>query len=113
MKLLSFSSLLVFLFTMIACQKPSNTEDDIKTAQATVYWTGEIAADGCGFEVEIDGKNYLPEQEDAIPAAYKESESTMVTISYVPLQEPIDRRCGMIPQPRIMDAIRIISIETI
>lgn len=78
---------------------------------ATLHWTGEIAADGCGFEVEIDGKRYLPANEEAIPEQFKQQESTQVQLEFEPLPEPIDRRCGMLPQPRIMDAIRVISVS--
>ncbi|MFD2515841.1 hypothetical protein ACFSRY_18360 [Pontibacter locisalis] len=99
--------------TMLSCQNNSPQDETRLTTEATLLWTGEIAADGCGFEVVIDGKNYLPENEDAIPAKYKERDSTQVQLSYIPLKEPIDRRCGMIPQPRVMDAIRVVSVEEI
>ncbi len=80
---------------------------------ATLHWTGEIAADGCGFEVEIDGERYLPENEEAIPASFKERDSSRVQLSYVPLPEPIDRRCGMLPQPRVMPAVRVLAVEAL
>lgn len=99
------------LFT--ACQSVEQQESGQPSTTATLHWTGEIAADGCGFEVEIDGKRYLPENEDAIPAKYKERESTQVQLEYESLAEPIDRRCGMLPQPRVMDAIRVISVTEV
>ena len=92
-----------------ACQTKTGRASE--PVQATLLWTGEIAADGCGFEVMIDGRKYLPANEDAIDASFKNSDSTEVRLEYVRLQEQIDRRCGMLPQPRIMDAIRIVSIE--
>lgn len=104
--LLPLAPLLLFA----ACQSAATNEAGHDTATATLLWTGEVAADGCGFELVIDGKKYLPENEDAIDAAYKEQDSTQVRLEYVQLPEPIDRRCGMLPQPRVMDAIHIVSI---
>jgi hypothetical protein len=82
-----------------------------ETAQATLLWTGEVAADGCGFEVVMDGRKYIPENEAAIDDSFKQRESTQVQLEFVRLPEPIDRRCGMLPQPRILDAIQVISIK--
>ncbi|GHA56451.1 hypothetical protein [Pontibacter akesuensis] len=95
------------------CQSVEQQENSAQSTTATLHWTGEIAADGCGFEVEIDGKRYLPENEDAIPAKFKERESAQVQLEYEPLAEPIDRRCGMLPQPRVMDAIRVIAVNEV
>lgn len=103
--------LCLFLTFFASCQTNSSLmENTTETATATLVWTGEVAADGCGFEIVIDGKKYLPENEDAIDEAYKDSDSTQVQLEFVRLPEPIDRRCGMLPQPRIMDAIRLVSI---
>ncbi|MHA6248164.1 hypothetical protein ACXYMU_09530 [Pontibacter sp. CAU 1760] len=106
-----FSCCSLFFLLLLGCQQRNENEFPTKTTTATLLWTGEIAADGCGFEVLIDGKKYLPENEEAIAAMYKESPNTTVQLTYAPLHEPIDRRCGMLPQPRVMEAIRIISIE--
>ncbi|MDX5421363.1 MAG: hypothetical protein LPK14_03855 [Hymenobacteraceae bacterium] len=111
MKTLLTYSLLAFLFFTVACQRSATQKRDAVTTTATLLWTGEIAADGCGFEMIIDGKKYLPENEDNIPAQFKESESSQIRLTYIPLQEPIDRQCGMLPKPRILDGIRIVSIE--
>lgn len=93
---------------MGSCQMQAGNENE--TATATLLYTGEVAADGCGFEVVIDGKKYLPANEDAIDGTYKSSDSTKVQLEFERLQEQIDRRCGMLPQPRVMDAVRVISI---
>jgi hypothetical protein len=92
-----------------ACQ--TGAVQDNETAQATLLWTGEIAADGCGFEVVMDGRKYIPENEAAIADSFKQSGSNQVQIEFVRLPEPIDRRCGMLPQPRVMHAIQVISIK--
>ncbi|MDX5436587.1 MAG: hypothetical protein LPK03_05295 [Pontibacter sp.] len=98
---------------MTACQTPSESENGAITTEATLLWSGEIAADGCGFEIEIDGKKYLPENEEAIPAQFKDAESSEVKLTYLPLENQIDRRCGMIPQPRVMDAVKVISVTAL
>lgn len=104
------------LLALISCQGGNTYETDtdmsMKTT-ATLHWTGEIAADGCGFEVEIDGKRYLPENESSIPDKFKGQSSSKVQLQYNPLQEPIDRRCGMLPQPRVMPAIHVLSVEAL
>lgn len=109
MKIRTLAAMLILGLTASACQQQASQTTTSTTA--TLVWTGEIAADGCGFEVLIDGKSYLPENEEAIPAKFKESDSTEVSIAYEMLPEPIDRRCGMIPEPRVKDAIRILSVE--
>ncbi len=114
MKLASaLTGLLFTALTFTACQNTSQSETEKLTSEATLLWTGEIAADGCGFEIEMDGKKYIAENEDAIPASFKESESSEVKLTYLPVKEQIDRRCGMIPQPRLMDAVRVISVSAL
>ena len=107
---------LAFLFLLASCQNATQQDELAELNQrttATLFWTGEIAADGCGFEVEINGKRYLPENEDAIPEAFKQQDSSRVQLTYASLADPIDRRCGMLPQPRVMPAIRILSVEAL
>lgn len=113
MKLAPLFVTLLTAFTMSSCNNASQPEKEGITTKATLLWSGEIAADGCGFEIEIDGKTYLPENEDAIPAIFKESESTEVKLTYLPLKDQIDRRCGMIPEPRVMDAVKVISVTAL
>lgn len=105
-----------FLLLIASCQQGARQEELTELNQstaATLYWTGEIAADGCGFEVEIAGKRYLPENEEAIPHKYKAQDSSDVRLTYRVLPDPIDRRCGMLPQPRVMPAVRILSVEAL
>ncbi|RIJ34246.1 hypothetical protein [Pontibacter oryzae] len=104
------------MLSFTACQsttRPENEANENMKTKATLHWSGEIAADGCGFEVEIEGKRYLPENEDAIPAAFKASETSEIQLEYEALPEPIDRRCGMLPEPRVMPAIHVIKVEAI
>ena len=108
----NFLSAFALLAALTCCQTKAAQEVAApETASATLLWTGEIAADGCGFEVVIDGKKYLPANEDAIDAIYKNSDSTQVQLEFIRLPEPIDRQCGMLPQPRVMDAIQVIAIR--
>lgn len=105
----------LLLFAFASCQDAitPKEENGSLTSTATLYWTGEIAADGCGFEIEIAGKRYLPEDESAIPAKYKEQDSSRVQLKYKALPEPIDRRCGMMPQPRVKPAIQVLQVEAL
>ena len=106
-----FLSLLALIAGLASCQTNSKLGKEYETATATLLWTGEIAADGCGFEVVIDGKKYLPANEEAIDASFKSRDSTQVQLEFERLPNPIDRQCGMLPQPRVMDAIRVVSIS--
>ena len=113
MKLAPLALTILTGFTMAACQTTSESENEPITAEATLLWTGEIASDGCGFEIEMDGKKYLPENEEAIPAQFKDAESSEVKLTYLPLKDQIDRRCGMLPQPRVMDAVKVVSVSAL
>lgn len=79
-------------------------------ATGTLTWAGEYMVDGCGFTLEIDGKTYKPENEDTIDAAFKIEGSMPVEVEFVRLNEQIDRRCGLSPDSKAMDGIRIVSI---
>ncbi|MCX2740810.1 hypothetical protein [Pontibacter anaerobius] len=106
--------LVLLIFVFASCQNSTTPQEEgNQTTTATLHWTGEIAADGCGFEIEIDGERYLPENEAAIPDRYKERDSSHVQLTYKALPEPIDRRCGMLPQPRIMPAIQVLQVEAL
>ena len=107
----ALTGVLLTALALTSCQKTTQSENEGITSEATLLWTGEIAADGCGFEIEMDGKKYIAENEDAIPATFKENESSEVKLTYLPVKEQIDRRCGMVPQPRVMDAVRVISVS--
>ena len=113
MKLTPLFLSIIVAIAMTACQTGPEAENEPITTEATLLWSGEIAADGCGFDIEIDGKKYLPENEDAIPASFKESETSEVVLTYLPLENQIDRRCGMLPQPRVMDAVRVVSVTAL
>ena len=100
--------LVVFLFTTVACQEPSNT---IYEENATLIWTGEYEVDGCGFFVEIDSVQYKPQSESVVSPHFKERSRVNVTIQYLDLQYEIEYYCGDLPEAQKVGAIRVISLD--
>ncbi|SIT83011.1 hypothetical protein [Pontibacter indicus] len=96
-------------FLLIACQ--SNADESAETDDAILIWSGEYMVDGCGFEVEIDGKRYKPDNENEIGEAFKVEGETPVIITFERLGRQLDIRCGLSTQSRAMDAIRVISVK--
>ena len=93
-------------------QKSMNTEDQTITKEAQLVWSGEYMVDGCGFKLIIDGRDYKPEDEEAIDASFKTEEGTIpVKVTYTETGETIDRRCGLSTEDRSMPGIRITSLE--
>ncbi len=103
------TALLATVLSFTSCNKTMT--DKTEKADAILEWSGEYMVDGCGFQVTIGDKNYKPENEDDIDEAFKTEEPTPVEIEFVRLNEQIDRRCGMIPESRAMDGIRVISVK--
>ncbi|QCR21786.1 hypothetical protein [Pontibacter sp. SGAir0037] len=106
---LTYIFLLTAVFFGSACHTGKQNETD--KAEAIIYWSGEYMVDGCGFEVEMNGKKYKPENEDAIPEVFKKQEQSKVELTYALLDETIDRRCGLATVSREMPAIRIVYVE--
>lgn len=96
-------------FFITSCQ--DSMQQGTETADATLIWSGEYMVDGCGFEVMIQDKKYKPENEDDIDESFKVEGSMPVLVEFVRLGEQIDRRCGLSPESRAMDGIRVISIK--
>lgn len=92
-----------------ACQ--NGMEQDTETADALLIWSGEYMVDGCGFEVEIDGKRYKPDNENDIDEAFKVEGEIPVLITFERLGRQLDIRCGLSTQSRAMDAIRVVSVK--
>ncbi|MBX0335311.1 hypothetical protein K3G39_18910 [Pontibacter sp. HSC-14F20] len=111
MKNLLLSAILVLMTTLAftACQ--NNTEGNAETDDAILFWSGEYMVDGCGFEVEINGKRFKPDNENEIDEAFKMEGETPVMITYEKLGRQLDIRCGLSTQSRAMDAIRVISVK--
>ena len=114
MKYLSLAAAITFMaasFTSCS-QKNMTTENNAITKEAQLEWSGEYMVDGCGFKLTIDGKDYKPEDENAIGEEFKQEDNMiLVKVTYTETGEIIDRRCGLSTQDRSMPGIRIISIE--
>ena len=78
----------LILLSLYSCS--SNTEQPIIDAIATLRWTGPLAADGCGFFVDIEGKEYKPSNEEVIPESFKERDSSQVQIQYKVLKDLVN-----------------------
>jgi hypothetical protein len=101
--------LLLTTLVFTACQNSS--DGDSETADATLIWSGEYMVDGCGFEVEIDGKRFKPDNENEIDEAFKVEGETPVIITFEKLGRQLDIRCGLSTQSRAMDAIRVVTVK--
>jgi hypothetical protein len=99
----------LFAIMLTSCQNSSN--DSGETANATLIWSGEYMVDGCGFEVEIDGKRYKPDNENEIDETFKVEGETPVVLTFERLGRQLDIRCGLSTQSRAMDAIRVVSVK--
>ncbi|GGG02552.1 hypothetical protein [Pontibacter amylolyticus] len=100
---------LIMTLTFAACQ--NNADGNAETDDAILIWSGEYMVDGCGFEVEIDGKRFKPDNENEMDEAFKVEGETPVIITYEKLGRQLDIRCGLSTQSRAMDAIRVISVK--
>jgi hypothetical protein len=94
---------------LLSCQNSS--DGDAETSDATLIWSGEYMVDGCGFEVEIDGKRFKPDNENEIDEAFKVEGETPVLITFEKLGRQLDIRCGLSTQSRAMDAIRVVTVK--
>lgn len=112
MKLTYCLAALLFMTVLYlsSCQNKSMTQQP-EMKEALLVWSGEYMVDGCGFHVVIDDRQYKPEDEQAIAEEFKTEEPQQVLISYELTGEIIDRRCGLSPESKAMDGIRINSIE--
>ena len=106
----SIQSLLLCLLMLVlgACQE-DNAEIQSKT-EALLVWTGEPAADGCGYFIEMNDREYKPENETIIPEIFKNESSTVVIITYSRLNERTKYNCGMATD-LLVNGIRLSSIR--
>jgi len=78
------------LFTPISCNEAA---EEVYTKEAILKWQGYYAADGCGFFVEIDNKEYKPENENFIGDEFKISGDISVIIKFKYSEEKITYWC--------------------
>ena len=85
----------------------------VMTSEALLNWTGDYAADGCGFFITIDGKKYKPENEDIIDDSFERFSSSKieVVIEYKLLNTEIARYCGDVSEPTVTPAITLYSLK--
>lgn len=102
--------LITFMLAGFSCEKCEDLE--IMESTATINWSGDYAADGCGYSIQIGEKHYKPDNEKDIDPSFKTQGSTTVQLKYVQLDSR-NFQCGMLPASTTMDFIRIISIEKI
>ena len=109
MKIYKYIFLLFPLFIFISC---SDSEEKIYTKEAVLKWQGNYASDGCGFFLEIDDKEYKPENEDFIGDEFKTGEDISVIVKFKYLEKKVTYVCGWTGQLQT-DGVKIISIEKI
>lgn len=103
-----FCTLFILLFAvvfLVSCDKDNRKED------ALIQWTGDYAADGCGFFVTINGEEYKPENESFIDNNFKVSEGTSVKLTYRLLNKEIESSCGDSPTLTMTEGIKIILLQ--
>lgn len=85
-------------------------EKEAITREATLRWTGMVAADGCGYFLDIEGTEYKPSNEEVIPESFQQEGEIPVVVTYTELEEPEEFSCGMRPT-RYSSTIAIQEIE--
>ncbi len=82
------------------------------TSEAILLWTGDYAADGCGYFIELDSIRYKPIDEDSIDNRYQElGLRTRVFIEYELPEILIGKYCGNVSEPTTAPGIRLYSIK--
>lgn len=100
--------LLIFVgVTFSSCNK----DKDTITRDATLYWTGDVALDGCGFIVEIAGTQFKAENESIIVDSYKQQDQTEVVVEYKDKNTQKAFPCGFNHVPQYFGVIELISIK--
>lgn len=92
---LYLAALLTLALTAFSCDKKEEVVPDMQEAVATLFWTGDYAADGCGFSILLNEQVYKPQNEGAIAVSFKKEEPMTVEISYVLPGKKIEYVCGL------------------
>ncbi|WP_242928428.1 hypothetical protein [Pontibacter vulgaris] len=105
---LYFAAVLALLLT-VSCKE----DDDLQiiTAEATLYWSGNYAVDGCGYKLQVNEKKYKPENEDDIPDKFQQNTPMQVKVKFAELSKPVEYTCGFSSTPIKLPGIKILSIE--
>ncbi len=115
MKKLAMILVFFILISILSCSKDYSplSNNNILKNNAILRWTGEFAADGCGFFVIINNHEYKPENESIIDDSLKVIYDIEVNIEYRILRKKIESWCGDLPNITLTDGINIISIAKI
>ncbi|MBD1395809.1 hypothetical protein H9Q13_01415 [Pontibacter sp. JH31] len=105
-------SLLLATLLLFGCKAEVCKDLSIVESTATLTWSGDYAADGCGYRIEIDEQIYKPGNEQDIAESFKSSEPIPVDVKFI-LQGRKDIQCGMLPASQSVQFIQIISIKKI
>ena len=104
--------LVISVISITSCDLFTESENQIVTKVAVLFWSGEYAVDGCGFSVEFDHRKYKPENEDIIPDDFKNNSETIVKIRFIYLNNEIEYYCGF-SETFKAEGIKIIKISNI
>jgi hypothetical protein len=103
-----FFLLLLAASVFISCED----EKEIYRKEALLRWQGDYAADGCGFFLEIDNKNYKPDNEKTIGDEFKNFDITNVIVEFKYTENKVVYYCGFVGKQE-EEGINIISIKRI
>lgn len=68
--------------TAIAIDTLWQSDKNNEMAIARISWTGDMAVDGCGYQVLINEIQYKPKNESAIPEEFKTAGDSTVTLVF-------------------------------
>lgn len=91
-----------------ACQEDGAEIQQKSTAR--LVWTGDPAADGCGFFVQVGDVEFKPENENIIPETFKQYNVSKVIITYSHAGQRVRYSCGF-ASDAMGDGIRLTSIR--
>lgn len=107
----AFSFLL--LFGLLACDTEDETTVDpvakTETIQASLQWTGDYAADGCGYILNVGTSKYKPTNENDIPNSYKTQDPTLVQATIINYRKSTSVFCGFANTN--MNSVKIVKLE--
>lgn len=85
-------------------------KNDIEIALAKIRWTGEVALDGCGYQILINEAKYKPVNESKIPDSFKSVVDSSVCLSFIRGSVENNTYCGF-DGPLVERKIAIIEIK--
>lgn len=80
-------------------------------AEATLRWTGDYAADGCGFFIVINNEEFKPVNEAFLDDHFKQETDQKIYLEYVELLNEREIQCGMNPEPIEVQLVEVITVK--